>query len=52
VTGQIDTGDIFDRSGFVNAINSNKYKGYTLASIDGLATPMSKPDKVTSNNLG
>jgi len=46
------TGDIFDRSGFVNAINSNKYKGYTLASIDGLATPMSKPDKVTSNNLG
>ena len=45
-------GDIFDREGFVAAIENGKYPGYTVVSIDGLATPMSKPDGVTSNNLG
>ncbi len=48
----LSNGDIFNREGFVAAIGNGKYPGYTVASIDGLATPMSKPDGVTSNNLG
>ena len=48
----LSNGDIFDREGFVASIGNGKYPGYTVASIDGLATPMSKADGVTSNNLG
>ncbi len=46
------TGDIMDRDMFVAAIESGHYPGYTIAMIDGLETPMSKPDGVTCNNLG
>jgi hypothetical protein len=46
------SGNIFDRETFVNEIENGKYSGYTVASIDGMATPMSKPDGVTANNLG
>tara|TARA_B100000497_G_scaffold126760_1_gene166509 strand:+ start:2012 stop:2956 length:945 start_codon:yes stop_codon:yes gene_type:complete len=46
------TGALMDRKGFAALIDSGQYEGYTLASIDGIATPMSKPDTVTSNNLG
>ncbi len=45
-------GTIFDREGFVFAIENGKYPAYTIASIDGLATPLSKADGVSSNNLG
>lgn len=45
-------GNVFDRESFVVAIENGEYPGYTVASIDGLATPMSKPDGVASNNLG
>jgi len=48
----LSNGDIFDRESFVAAIEKGKYPGYLIATIDGLATPMSKPDGVTSNNLG
>jgi len=48
----VSNGNIFDREGFVASIGNGKYPGYTVASIDGLATPMSKPDGITSNNLG
>lgn len=48
----LSNGNIFDREGFVAAIGSGKYPGYTVASIDGLGTPMSKPDGTASNNLG
>lgn len=48
----VSNGNIFDREGFVAAIGSGKYPGYTVSSIDGLATPMSKPDGIASNNLG
>ena len=48
----LSNGNIFDRESFVSAIGNGEYSGYTIASIDGLATPMSKPDGVTSNNLG
>lgn len=46
------TGVLMDREGFSSLIESGQYKGYTVSFIDGLATPMSKPDKITSNNLG
>jgi hypothetical protein len=46
------TGSLMDREEFASLIESGQYSGYTVASIDGLATPMSKPDKVTANNLG
>jgi hypothetical protein len=48
----LSNGNIFDRESFVAGIGNGEYPGYTVASIDGLATPMSKPDGVTSNNLG
>ena len=48
----LSTGDVFEREIFVLAIKSGEYPGYTIASIDGIDTPMSKPDGVTSNNLG
>ena len=46
------TGDILDRETFVTAIESGNYPGYTVSTIDSIKTPMSKPDVVTSNNLG
>ena len=46
------TGDILDREAFVTAIESGNYPGYTISTINSIKTPMSKPDEVTSNNLG
>ncbi len=46
------TGDILDRETFVTAIESGNYPGYTISTINSIKTPISKPDKVTSNNLG
>ena len=43
---------VMSREGFVSKISSGVYSGYTVASIDGLKTPMSNPDGVASNNLG
>jgi hypothetical protein len=37
---RLSNGDILDREGFVAAIENGKYPGYSVASIDGLATPM------------
>lgn len=48
----LSTRDVFEREIFVLAIESGEYPGYTIASIDLVDTPMSKPDGVTSNNLG
>ena len=48
----LSNGNVFDRESFVASIGNGEYPGYTVASIDGLATPMSKPDSVASNNLG
>ena len=48
----LSNGDVFDRENFVNAIENGVFPGYTVASIEGLATPISKPDGVESNNLG
>ena len=46
------SGIIMTREEFVAEINSGKYSGYTVASVDGLAIPMSKADGRTDNNLG
>lgn len=46
------TGKTMTRSQFVKQINSGNYKDYYVRNINGLATPVSKPDGNTSNNLG
>ena len=46
------SGNIMDREVFANSIESCQYPGYTVASIDGKSTPMSKPDGIAANNLG
>lgn len=46
------TGNLMDRETFSGLIESGEYEGYTVASINGFDTPMSKPDKMTANNLG
>ena len=48
----LSTGEIFERETFVGAIEEGRYPGYSIASIDVLMTPMSKPDGIASNNLG
>lgn len=48
----LSNGTVFDRESFASAIKDGEYPGYLIASIDGLATPMSKPDDIKSNNLG
>ena len=48
----VSTGEIFEKETFVGAIEAGRYPGYTIASTDGLTTPMSKPDGMVSNNLG
>ncbi|MFA5880262.1 MAG: hypothetical protein WC860_08880 [Candidatus Margulisiibacteriota bacterium] len=46
------TGIIMDRNEFVSMIKTGQYTGYTIADIDNLLTPMSKPDGISINNLG
>ena len=50
----IDTvkGTVMDRQTFVNLIQSGKYPGYHVSIINNIATPISKPDTVVTNNLG
>ncbi|MFC1752858.1 DUF6973 domain-containing protein [Thermoproteota archaeon] len=48
----LNNGSIMDRETFVNLIKAEKYPGYTVASINDLATPISKPDGNPFNNLG
>ena len=45
-------GTVFDCESFASAIKNGEYPEYLIASIDGLVTPMSKPDDIESNNLG
>lgn len=52
VVFDLSNGNVFDREQFVVAIENRECSGYTVASIDGLKTPMSNPDGVASNNLG
>jgi len=36
---------------FVSLIESGEYSGYEVATINGIATPKSKPDFTPGNNL-
>lgn len=40
------------RSQFVNQIKSGNYEDYYVRKINGISTPVSKPDGNTKNNLG
>ncbi len=46
------SGDILERGDFVGLIEAGKYPGYSVATIKGVDTPVSKGDKVIANNLG
>ena len=48
----VKTGQTMTRTEFVAAIQAGKYPDYRIAHMAGLATPVSKPDKVKENNLG
>jgi hypothetical protein len=40
------------RVGFVKAIKCGDYPDYDVRVINGISTPVSKPDKSEANNLG
>lgn len=46
------TGSNMTRNQFVREIKSGNYKNYSVKNINGLDTPVSKPDKTKNNNLG
>ena len=46
------TGEDFTRAQFNNKIKSGDYVGYEVKMINGVETPVSKPDKTKNNNLG
>ncbi|NQY74103.1 MAG: hypothetical protein HRT90_05005 [Candidatus Margulisbacteria bacterium] len=50
----VDTinGAVMDRQDFVDLIESGNYSGYQISVVNNIATPMSKPDGTTINNLG
>jgi hypothetical protein len=45
-------GTLMDASTLVCLIHSGAYSGYEVATINGVATPKSKPDFTSANNLG
>ncbi len=46
------TGNVMSRRVFVDAITQGFYGNYDIRYIDGIATPVSKPNDSTSDNLG
>lgn len=40
------------RREFVKEIKNGEYQNYHIRTINGIETPVSNPDKSTSNNLG
>ena len=46
------SGKAMSRATFVTKIQNGEYGGYTIANIDNIQTPMSKPDHRSDNNLG
>lgn len=46
------TGKDMTRNQFVSQINSGNYDNYYVREINGLKTPVSKPDGNEKNNLG
>lgn len=47
----LDGNKTMSRPDFVKAINKGEYSGYTVKNINGIPTPVSKPDKSSGNNL-
>ena len=43
---------VYSRDEFVAKINAGEYPGYTVKTINGIETPVSKPDGRGTNNLG
>ena len=46
------TGANMTRPQFVQQINNGNYDHYYVREINGVKTPVSKPDNSTNNNLG
>ncbi|MBE6102307.1 MAG: hypothetical protein E7200_09455 [Selenomonas ruminantium] len=46
------TGQNMSREEFVSKINAGVYSNYTVKNINGVDTPVSKPDGKKGNNLG
>lgn len=46
------TGATMTRAQFVRQIENNVYDDYHVRVINGIKTPVSNPDKSSSNNLG
>ena len=46
------TGTTMTRAQFVRQIENNVYDNYHVRVINGIKTPVSNPDKSSSNNLG
>lgn len=46
------TRSLMDRESFVRGIKNREYPGYNVTLINGIDTPVSKPDKNRWNNLG
>ena len=46
------TGTSMTRAQFVKLIIQGKYENYHVRNINGVATPVSNPDKNVNNNLG
>lgn len=47
-----NTNEEMKRTEFVKEIKEGKHPNYVVKKINGLDTPVSKPDGKTSNNLG
>ncbi len=45
-------GSTMSRSDFVRAIRNGRYGGYHVRMVNGVATPVSNPDRSNRNNLG
>ncbi len=45
------TNEVLSRNEFVSKIESGIYPGYTVKTINGIPTPVSKPDSRETNNL-
>lgn len=46
------TGADMTRAQFVRQINNGNYSDYHVRNINGVATPVSNPDRSSRNNLG
>lgn len=45
-------GTTMSQEDFIENISSGLYPGYSIANINDIPTPISKPDDITTNNLG